>query len=1047
MLLHQLDLGEPTTFVVEAEAGATFVPATAWQPVDLSVTDSVRGRLRLVVSGELLLATVSGTTAELDLMPPRLQRLSCVVPLEESLAELRVWHFDESCVLHGQPLEIHLSDEVLVAVARTLGAAVEESEAIAWVREEFVLPWVEPGIDALAGHASRGDLESEVLNVIGASHVLDVQVAGAAGTAVRLRPRGGRSTAPRKVLVLGQVRFTTSLASSAGAAMLESTLADTGYGERWRKYDELEQQRARDAAARLGSAGFKSADLEGGVWHLRLHRGSEEFCRRVSAGTELEVVAAEDDTQVVAVIVGSVGDSSLTVYARDSLRSLPQSGHLRAALAGTATSSRRRQDALRLIDGRSAGLAELRDILDLRSTPPRRMERRLRWHSQAVREIFGAEGPTESQKRAIEIALNTPDIAVIQGPPGTGKTKVIAAIATRVVEELGEGIGDRQVVLTSHQHDAVDNLIGRTAIFGLPPRKHERAQRGLQPWMRQWREDRLTQARSLLESSRMGRLVELHESVNNTLLAYYQAPSPLADLPALLTQLLDECAGLPGEDVLDHVERVRSQVTSELRSARGRDAALVASVRSLRTTAESHLDDGPLNARRLRERLRRWAPAQDVDLEALESAAGATEASPGLIASLTALRGQLLDMLEPIDGRRSSRAVRNDVAEALTDLAADLRSRLARDDASLSAVLLELVSDLEHDPLSIERALATYAPTVAATCQAAADLRSVDYMGRKQTYDTVIVDEAARANPLDLQIPMTLARRRLVVVGDERQLPHLLDDEIADAVSSDNAEREEMQESLFGRLHRFLEQERRRGAPVRTVTLDAQFRMHPRLGDLVSRRFYEPHGQRLRSPAPAERFAHGLPAYEGVVAAWHDVPTASGRARRHGTSWARDEEARATTRLVRTLMEEAPQLTFGVITFYTAQVESILQAMVGEEMCVPAEGRRAELRPEWQFTVDQAGRSAERLRVGTVDAFQGKEFDVVVLSTVRTPGPSGDGLGHLRIPNRLCVALSRQRRLLLVVGDQSGFAEHDTVAVEVPALAELAREGVLRAAE
>jgi superfamily I DNA and/or RNA helicase len=294
---------------------------------------------------------------------------------------------------------------------------------------------------------------------------------------------------------------------------------------------------------------------------------------------------------------------------------------------------------------------------------------------------------------------------------------------------------------------------------------------------------------------------------------------------------------------------------------------------------------------------------------------------------------------------------------------------------------------------------------------------------------------------------MTLARRRLVLVGDERQLPHLLDDELAEAVSSDDAEREEMQESLFGRMHRFLEQERRRGAPVRTVTLDAQFRMHPRLGDFVSQHFYEPHGQRLTSPAPAERFAHGLRGYEGIVASWHDVPTPSGRARRRGTSWARDEEAGATTRLVRTLMEEAPQLTFGVITFYTAQVESILHSMVGEGMCVTAAEGRPELRAEWQFTVDEAGRSAERLRVGTVDAFQGKEFDVVVLSAVRTPGVSGDGLGHLRIPNRLCVALSRQRRLLLVVGDQSGFAEHDAVALRVPALSELATNGSLYAAD
>ena len=69
----------------------------------------------------------------------------------------------------------------------------------------------------------------------------------------------------------------------------------------------------------------------------------------------------------------------------------------------------------------------------------------------------------------------------------------------------------------------------------------------------------------------------------------------------------------------------------------------------------------------------------------------------------------------------------------------------------------------------------------------------------------------------------------------------------------------------------------------------------------------------------------------------------------------------------------------------------------------------------------------ERFRVGSVDAFQGKEFDVVLLSTVRswnepdkiTQDTVNNQLGFLRIPNRINVAMSRQRRLLIVVGDKS----------------------------
>jgi superfamily I DNA and/or RNA helicase len=131
--------------------------------------------------------------------------------------------------------------------------------------------------------------------------------------------------------------------------------------------------------------------------------------------------------------------------------------------------------------------------------------------------------------------------------------------------------------------------------------------------------------------------------------------------------------------------------------------------------------------------------------------------------------------------------------------------------------------------------------------------------------------------------------------------------------------------------------------------------------------------------------------------------------------------AREVSRLLRELPEDR---SIGVITFYAAQRDAIV----------------AELgKPD-----------AKRLYIGTVDAFQGKEFDVVVMSVVRSnalllPHPlpassAGDGeadeseprrlaqerawsrkYGHLRTANRLNVAMSRQRRLLIAVGDRAMF--------------------------
>ena len=78
--------------------------------------------------------------------------------------------------------------------------------------------------------------------------------------------------------------------------------------------------------------------------------------------------------------------------------------------------------------------------------------------------------------------------------------------------------------------------------------------------------------------------------------------------------------------------------------------------------------------------------------------------------------------------------------------------------------------------------------------------------------------------------------------------------------------------------------------------------------------------------------------------------------------------------------------------------------------------------------------------VGTVDAFQGKEFDIVFLSVTRSntiPAETDDDyrrkFGHLVVANRLCVAMSRQRQLLVAVGDQAMFRT-DAARAAVPGL-------------
>ena len=288
---------------------------------------------------------------------------------------------------------------------------------------------------------------------------------------------------------------------------------------------------------------------------------------------------------------------------------------------------------------------------------------------------------------------------------------------------------------------------------------------------------------------------------------------------------------------------------------------------------------------------------------------------------------------------------------------------------------------------------------------------------------------------------MALAKRRIVLVGDPRQLPHLLDSDIEEEIRAERGEQVDStvyQQSLFERLWRQFEKRRATDGFSRVVMLDTQFRMHPRLGDFVSAQFYERAGLgKVKSGRPASDFVPTMPGFGAAVCAWIDVPLTLGKeeggTKNNPSRW-RTVEARRIAQEVQRLLSELPaEMSLGVITFYAAQRDAIFEALAKHAITERSEeGWR--VHPE--FAVSPTG--GERLRIGTVDAFQGKEFDVVLLSAVRSntlpvtlprdpdqPEPferqASGRYGHLRSANRLNVAMSRQRRLLVGVGDEQMF--------------------------
>lgn len=111
-------------------------------------------------------------------------------------------------------------------------------------------------------------------------------------------------------------------------------------------------------------------------------------------------------------------------------------------------------------------------------------------------------------------------------------------------------------------------------------------------------------------------------------------------------------------------------------------------------------------------------------------------------------------------------------------------------------------------------------------------------------FDTVIVDEAGKANLAETIVPLQLGDR-FILVGDHRQLPPYFDrEEIADyrekvrndAYSQNYSQQEiekAMNKSLFSDFfdHQFFPE-------ANKVTLNYQFRMNPQIGQYISDLFY-----------------------------------------------------------------------------------------------------------------------------------------------------------------------------------------------------------------
>lgn len=1018
---------------------------------------------------------------------PRLCWLTALQPQKQapSTVFLQIHEFSNQLSLPDEKIKIGIDEKIIDDIRdRHLQKSEPLAKIITWLNEKIFLPHPKNNqikrVILQAGIATKNKLENN-FQLWGDGVVLNIKkdqdnkfLIDKVEKAKQFKDNGGGR--PYLILETDISFCDTSIAGSSSGnikTQLDNIIQQSdSYIKLWQEYNEIEQKNIENNARNFGYLAYSNkALLKNGNYRfilvksdkkqlqkqIKLLRENSNLCLEANVkppefdqeNQNFSVNKPENKSFLGEIVTINADQLEIKPTNMEEEITPPPQGYIFISLLGDRIRLKRRTQAHSTIRNATNPMPQLGLILENKAVSLRRT-RKLKPISREVKKLFNGLSPTTRQEEAIKIALNTPDIAVIQGPPGTGKTKVISAIVARLAEEAENANRpvSHRILLTSYQHDAVENVAERTTLFQLPAVRigGKQGKNSELDNVDRWRRERIQRIKAHLAHLPKLTAQETLRQVRNLTAMYQLTPGSRSDTAQLLKDIYELTLHRIPPDLSEqlfklHQEYQQNQASFSENSPE-RELALK-TVKAIRITPASFADDGSINAQKA---LRRLKPLQILSKEKenllTQAQEWIEESPPPFLTELANLQQELLEKLIPQDTQSVTTPVANpEISQLFQQIRLSLDDHIKKSPDGMEGVLTEYLNDLETDHEEVASTIRQYTVVLAATCQQSVGLKMIQVTGNQDhVFETVVVDEAARANPLDLFIPMAQAERRIILVGDHRQLPHLLEDDVEKELTESHTETQDaLKKSLFELLFHQLQDLEKKDGIKRTITLDTQYRMHPILGDFVSENFYECHGEsHINSGRAIDDFNHHLSGYDNKVMAWLNVPFRAG-GEKQGRSKSRTVEAKVIASELKRLLEQDQKLTFGIIAFYRAQVTEIWQELEKIGIAEKEEGF-FQVAKQWRETTNYDNKIVERLRVGTVDAFQGKEFDVVFLSLTRSNNinPTDEKMyrqkyGFLMLENRLCVAMSRQQRLLIVVGD-GDMIHHQCATKAIPQL-------------
>jgi len=329
-------------------------------------------------------------------------------------------------------------------------------------------------------------------------------------------------------------------------------------------------------------------------------------------------------------------------------------------------------------------------------------------------------------------------------------------------------------------------------------------------------------------------------------------------------------------------------------------------------------------------------------------------------------------------------------------------------------------------------------------------------------FDLVIMDEASKATPPELVLPLTLGKK-VVIIGDHKQLPPMIDEKDFEEALEERGAKKLIEDwtssdykiSQFEKLFK--------NAPKNFVaSLDTQFRMHEQIMNCISQ-FYTDQEELEHGLVCGIKNEMNIDDFNVKASRWHGIDIKPFVSQKDHAIWlnvdgpeiqegehfySNDREVDAIYTVLKLLSSDASFQEYqefmktqreenqeiGVITFYGPQKNKI--------------GRKLypHLQPKDWMEFDKHKYENEfgiPFRINTVDKFQGMEKNIVIISTVRShkqiridsKGKSTNKVNHklgfAKEHPRINVGFSRAKRLLIVIGDEKHFSIRDEYATAI----------------